>query len=169
MTCPLIARFAAALLIGVPAAVALSACQTVAVQRTGFTAEQVALLTQEGFEETEDGWTLSFEDRLLFASDSATLNEQSGPAIERMARGLLTVGITTARVEGHSDSTGATTYNQTLSLNRAQSVARVMESHGFISSNLAVRGWGEDHPIADNATLDGRQRNRRVVIIVSAL
>jgi outer membrane protein OmpA-like peptidoglycan-associated protein len=69
-------------------------------------------------------------------------------------------------VEGHTDSVGTMSYNQDLSLRRARSVAHALVSEGVSRSRLSVRGFGEGDPIASNATEAGRQRNRRVEVIV---
>ena len=65
-------------------------------------------------------------------------------------------------VAGHTDSTGAEEFNQALSERRAQSVSDYLVSEGVNADNLSVRGYGESQPIADNGTVEGRARNRRV-------
>ncbi len=144
----------------------LKGCQTTDLR--GFTRAQTEMLRAQGFAETVDGWELSFADRLLFDVDSAVLNPQIESTIDRMARGLLSVGIDAARVEGHSDATGGGDHNARLSLARASVVAAAMQARGFPAANLSIRGHGEMRPIADNATEEGRAQNRRVVIIVTA-
>ncbi|MCI5064811.1 OmpA family protein [bacterium] len=69
-------------------------------------------------------------------------------------------------IEGHTDSVGTMSYNQDLSLRRARSVAKALESEGISRSRLFVRAFGEGDPIASNSTEAGRARNRRVEIIV---
>lgn len=150
-------------------AMPLTGCQTTPPPPSGFTESQITLLRQEGFVETEEGWQLSLADRLLFSVNSSELLGEMQQTITRVSAGLAGVGITRARVEGHTDSTGSSEHNQSLSLMRAQSVATVMIANGFAPANLAVRGWGETRPIADNGTEEGRAENRRVVIIVTAL
>jgi len=66
-------------------------------------------------------------------------------------------------VQGHTDSRGGKAYNRKLSQKRADSVRKWLVNYGQIDSNrLASHGYGPDEPIADNATPDGRQKNRRV-------
>jgi OmpA-OmpF porin, OOP family len=65
-------------------------------------------------------------------------------------------------VEGHTDSTGSHEYNQALSERRATRVRDVLMDNGVPPQRLTVRGYGETDPIADNATQEGRQANRRV-------
>jgi len=67
------------------------------------------------------------------------------------------------RVEGHTDSRGGWLYNLRLSQRRATSVVRWLVQHGGVDpSRLEPHGFGLDRPIADNATPEGRQKNRRV-------
>jgi outer membrane protein OmpA-like peptidoglycan-associated protein len=70
-------------------------------------------------------------------------------------------------VEGHTDSTGSQELNQSLSEQRAQTVARYLVEQGVPGRSVKSTGLGDSQPIADNSTNDGRQKNRRVEIIVS--
>ena len=70
-------------------------------------------------------------------------------------------------VEGHTDSTGSVATNDALSLRRATSVRDYLVSQGIPASSIDVAGLGSSMPRADNATADGRARNRRVEIVVS--
>lgn len=70
-------------------------------------------------------------------------------------------------VEGHTDSIGSDSYNQTLSENRANAVRSYLISQGVKHESIASRGFGESSPVADNGTAEGRQRNRRVELVVS--
>ena len=67
-------------------------------------------------------------------------------------------------IEGHTDSQGASASNQALSDRRAKAVLDYLGSHGVSYSRLSSVGYGEDYPIADNATREGRAQNRRVEI-----
>lgn len=68
-------------------------------------------------------------------------------------------------VEGHTDATGDRDYNFNLSRNRARSVAEYLKP-GLNTDKISFRGLGPDKPIADNASPEGRSRNRRVEIII---
>lgn len=74
-----------------------------------------------------------------------------------------------AVVEGHSDSTGAASYNKQLSQRRADAVRNALiKEFGIDASRLSAIGYGEERPIADNSTTAGRQANRRVVAVMEA-
>ena len=102
-----------------------------------------------------------------FAAGTAEL---SGPAREALARFS---GIVASypglrfNVEGHTDNTGGATANQELSLRRAIAVRDYLISQSVAASTIDVAGLGSSRPVADNATGDGRARNRRVEIVVS--
>jgi outer membrane protein OmpA-like peptidoglycan-associated protein len=70
---------------------------------------------------------------------------------------------------GHTDSTGQPAYNQTLSVNRAQSVVNQLAQDGVAQQRLAASGMGANQPIADNNTEAGRAQNRRVEIYLRAM
>lgn len=69
---------------------------------------------------------------------------------------------TIIEVSGHTDSTGTDAHNQTLSEQRAQSVGAYLAAQGIDQRRLLAQGYGKRNPIADNATAEGRQANRRV-------
>jgi outer membrane protein OmpA-like peptidoglycan-associated protein len=71
------------------------------------------------------------------------------------------------KVEGHTDNTGSAAKNQDLSLKRALAVRDYLISQGIPASSTDAEGFGASSPVADNATADGRSRNRRVEIVVS--
>ena len=69
---------------------------------------------------------------------------------------------TSIQVSGHTDSVGASDYNQTLSEQRAQSVKDYLASKGVKSGRIHAVGYGKRYPIASNSTAEGRSQNRRV-------
>lgn len=147
---------------------ALSACATVR-DAHGVTPAQRQVLVAEGFVDTPDGWLLSMQDQLLFDVDSSEIKPDMRSRIQHLSENLLRVGIDHARIDGHTDNSGTAEHNQALSLARAQSVAMVMTQSGFADSHLTTAGRGESSPIADNDSEAGRQRNRRVNIIISSI
>jgi outer membrane protein OmpA-like peptidoglycan-associated protein len=68
-------------------------------------------------------------------------------------------------VEGHTDNVGNPASNKTLSVDRAKSVVAAIVSKGISSTRLSPSGYGQDKPVADNSTEEGRAKNRRVELI----
>jgi len=148
------------------AVLALSGCQTAPPK--GLSPAQVAVLKQQGFELTDEGWEFGLSGKVLFGSDVESLNPQSTEIVERIGKALLSVGIERVRVDGHTDASGKETYNQQLSLRRAKSVANVLGTVGMKQENIQLQGLGSSEPVASNDTATGRTENRRVAIVVSA-
>jgi outer membrane protein OmpA-like peptidoglycan-associated protein len=70
------------------------------------------------------------------------------------------------KLEGHTDSVGSDQYNQTLSDRRAGSVDNYLSTCGLDGKIVAVKGFGESKPVALNDTAEGRQKNRRVELVI---
>lgn len=148
------------------ALLALGGCQTPPPK--GLTPAQVAVLKQQGFELTDEGWAFGLSGKVLFGSDVETLNPPSTEIVQRIGKALLGVGIERVRIDGHTDGSGKEAYNQQLSLRRARSVATVLTAAGMKEENIQLRGLGSSQPVASNDTAKGRTENRRVSIVVSA-
>ncbi len=71
-------------------------------------------------------------------------------------------------IQGHTDNTGGTELNQTLSENRARSVKSYLMQQGIVISRMYDMGMGENYPVQDNATAAGKQANRRVEVAIYA-
>ncbi|HET7925330.1 MAG TPA: flagellar motor protein MotD, partial [Rhodanobacteraceae bacterium] len=106
---------------------------------------------------------------VLFPSGVANLSPQALPPLRDIA-GILAGFSNPLRVEGHTDDVPIATAefpsNWELSAARAGSVARLFSDHGVDSGRIAIFGWGDTHPVASNATAEGRNRNRRIAIVV---
>jgi outer membrane protein OmpA-like peptidoglycan-associated protein len=99
--------------------------------------------------------------RISFASASAQLEPDSKPVLDRIAKAHEGCkGI--VRIEGHTDSSGDEAANQQLSAARAESVRQALIERGIAANRLVAEGFGESRPVADNATAEGRQQNRRI-------
>ncbi|MDH3626032.1 MAG: OmpA family protein [Acidobacteriota bacterium] len=109
-----------------------------------------------------------FDSDILFAVDSAELSGSSYSALEQAAAVLVEYKKTAIISQGHTDSTGSDEHNQGLSERRAQSVARYLMENGIDSSRITSLGYGESHPVDDNSTTAGRERNRRVDLLLKA-
>jgi OOP family OmpA-OmpF porin len=101
-----------------------------------------------------------------FDLDKADIRADAGVILDEAASQLNQVPGTRVSVEGHTDSTGADAYNQSLSERRAGSVKDYLVSKGVDSGRLTTAGYGESQPVADNATAEVRALNRRVELKV---
>lgn len=111
---------------------------------------------------------LTVDGKTLFATNSAVLTSAGQAAISNVVQQISSFDkVDGVSVSGHTDSRGSEAYNQSLSEKRAASVANYMISQGVSASLISSVGRGELEPVADNATADGRQQNRRVEIDVS--
>lgn len=87
--------------------------------------------------------------------------------MERMAEFLEKHPDTRIRIEGHTDSVGQAAYNLKLSRERAESVRQLLaRDFAVAAGRMDARGFGEEHPLADNATAEGRAKNRRVMLVL---
>jgi len=102
-----------------------------------------------------------------FATGAATLNSTAREALARFGGVVASYPGLRFNVEGHTDNTGGAAANSELSLRRAITVRDYLITQGVAASSIDVDGLGPTRPIADNASADGRARNRRVEIVVS--
>jgi outer membrane protein OmpA-like peptidoglycan-associated protein len=101
---------------------------------------------------------------VTFDVGSYTLKPQFRATLDKVADSLKQYPNSLIDVYGHTDSTGSEAYNQTLSENRARTVANYLMSQGVPSARIRSQGFGETMPVADNASDAGRAKNRRVEI-----
>jgi outer membrane protein OmpA-like peptidoglycan-associated protein len=116
----------------------------------------------------EDLLLIHFQSDLLFSVDSSTLNSSSQTTLEDVAGVLTEFSKTAVVIQGHTDSTGSETHNQSLSERRASSVRNYLLGRGIDPERMISVGYGEGHPVTTNDTPDGRQMNRRVDILLKA-
>ena len=100
-----------------------------------------------------------------FATGSATIQADSEAILQQIVALMQQNPTLKLRVEGHTDNQGAAAANQTLSQKRAQAVVAWLTSHGVPAPRLTAQGFGASKPVADNATEDGRSKNRRVELV----
>jgi outer membrane protein OmpA-like peptidoglycan-associated protein len=110
--------------------------------------------------------TLDMPGNVTFAFDSAALNPQFHSVLDKVAQTLVEYDQTVIQVAGHTDSVGSHAYNMKLSEQRAGSVKDYLAGHGVPAKRMHTVGAGPDHPVADNATPEGRAQNRRVEITI---
>ncbi len=123
-------------------------------------------LSRLGAEVTGTEVTIRLPGSVLFDFDSAQVRPDAERTLDELAEVLKGYAGRPARIEGHTDSVASDDYNQKLSERRADAVRAWLVAHGTERTRLATRGFGETKPIADNATAEGRQRNRRVEVII---
>jgi outer membrane protein OmpA-like peptidoglycan-associated protein len=111
---------------------------------------------------TENGVLVRMKSEILFGSGSAVLKEEAIAQIEKVGDVLAKYSDDRIRIEGHTDSVGSRHSNEELSLRRADAVKRVLLGRGVKESQITALGVGEERPIADNKTAEGRRQNRRV-------
>jgi outer membrane protein OmpA-like peptidoglycan-associated protein len=104
-----------------------------------------------------------------FDTDSAAIKPGFNSTLDKLADVVVRYGKTTLTVVGHTDNVGSNAYNQQLSERRALSVAQFLESRRVNGMRLATAGKGETQPVSSNASVAGRQDNRRVEIYVEAV
>jgi OmpA-OmpF porin, OOP family len=106
-------------------------------------------------------------DRLNFATGSATILTESEDQLNNIAAVLKAFPNVNVKIGGYTDNTGDAAANQQLSQQRAQSVQQALIGKGIASSRLAAEGYGAQHPVGDNATEEGRAKNRRIALRVT--
>lgn len=111
---------------------------------------------------------VNFDSGILFAVNSAELSAAAKKDIDKLAETLQKYEGTNIIIEGHTDNTGSRELNQGLSERRAQAVANYARTRGVDASRMEAKGYAFDQPIADNTTVEGRQQNRRVEVIIVA-
>ena len=110
--------------------------------------------------------TLNMPGNITFASNSADLNQQFFGVLDSVALVLKEYNKTVVEVAGHTDSTGSRQLNQSLSERRASTVANYLAGRGIDSKRFIIVGAADTHPVATNATPEGRAQNRRVELTI---
>jgi len=113
---------------------------------------------------TPRGPSLTLDD-VLFDFEQATLRPEADRTVARAVEYLQDNPDRNALIEGHTDHTGESDYNQTLSDRRSDSIGDALIASGINPNRITSIGFGESQPVADNETVEGRQANRRVEII----
>lgn len=103
---------------------------------------------------------------ILFATDSATLSSTLISDLQILAQHLQKYADSTVQVVGHTDNTGAASYNLDLSQRRAQAVSSVLVQNGVSSGRVQSIGKGDSAPVTTNLTPEGRAQNRRVEVVI---
>jgi outer membrane protein OmpA-like peptidoglycan-associated protein len=128
-------------------------------------------LDRTGVSVTRDGdnIVLNMPGNITFPTNSADLNASFYEVLNSVSLVLNEFEQTLVEVVGHTDSTGARSYNMGLSERRADSVAAYLRTRNVRSDRLIAVGVGPDYPVATNETVEGRQLNRRVELTLVPL
>lgn len=100
-----------------------------------------------------------------FETGKADIKPESQTIVDQVADMLKSNDSLNVSIEGHTDNVGTAAFNKTLSENRAKSVMDAIIARGIEKSRLSAKGWGQEKPIGDNKTEEGRAKNRRVEIV----
>jgi outer membrane protein OmpA-like peptidoglycan-associated protein len=111
--------------------------------------------------------TLSDAGDVLFAFNQSDLTPTAKSQLDSIMGKLLDADVVSIKIVGHTDSVGGDAYNQALSERRASSVAQYLLSQGVAPNKVTSEGKGESQPVADNATDEGRAKNRRVELHIN--
>ena len=125
-----------------------------------------ALLVDMNAKQTERGMVITIGD-VLFATNEANLTPNGMSTLRKLADVMTQNPERTVLVEGFTDSTGSSSYNQDLSQRRANAVASALGSMGVQRERIAMKAYGEAFPVAGNDTASNRQLNRRVEVVLS--
>jgi len=128
-----------------------------ATQGTGVTVSQTA----------DNRLKLDIPSDVSFDTNRYDIKPNLRPILNRFATTLNDNPVTTVTIIGHTDTTGTDAINNPLSVNRAAATRDYLVARGVASSRIAIDGRGSREPIADNNTVGGRAKNRRVEIFVA--
>lgn len=109
---------------------------------------------------------------VLFDFDKSDIRPDAAAALEKLLT-IINAEKGSVRIEGHTDAKGGDAYNQALSMRRAEAVKAWLAGRGVASERMTTMGWGEQRPVAPNAKAngeddpEGRQRNRRVQVVIA--
>jgi len=133
----------------------------------------LAIVEQKAMEQeitANDMWQALQKDGFMslyinFDTNKATIKPESAGIIDQIVALMKSQPDLKLAIEGHTDSQGAPESNKTLSLNRAKAVIKQVSEGGISASRMSAVGWGQEKPVADNRTEEGRAKNRRVEIV----
>ena len=102
----------------------------------------------------------------LFETNSSTLKVEHFSALDSIMDFLLSHPSLDVKISGHTDNTGRESHNKTLSTKRAEVVAEYLIANGVSGGRVTFEGFGSSRPIAPNSTDAGRNKNRRVELLI---
>ena len=111
---------------------------------------------------------ITLDSGILFDVDKYDLRPEAERALASLAVVLKEADVKAFQIDGHTDSDASDEHNQVLSENRANAVKNFLAAQG-LTSEITINGYGESRPIATNDTPEGKQKNRRVEIIIPTI
>lgn len=117
---------------------------------------------------TENGIEVTLKNDILFATSSAELSVAAKQTLTDLNKVLKKYPENIIQVQGHTDSSGSVSFNQTLSQQRAKAVCDFILANGLKTDSLTYIGFGANQPIASNDTAEGKAKNRRVELKITA-
>lgn len=119
-------------------------------------------------ERVGEGIVVEFSSNVLFGFDSSNLSADAKVNLDKLVKILNVYPDTDIEVQGHTDSKGSQSYNQSLSESRAGAVSEYLYNNGISNTRIRTKGFGENMPKYDNNTENGRSQNRRVEFLITA-
>jgi len=111
---------------------------------------------------------ITLDSGILFDVDKYDVRPEAAEVLKNLATVLKEADIKAFEIDGHTDSDASDEHNQVLSENRANAVKNFLASQD-ITAEITIKGYGESRPIASNDTPEGKQKNRRVEIIIPTI
>lgn len=136
----------------------------VVVERPGRGGWDRGAMRGYGFRQTPRGATMTLQEDVLFATDSAVLRPGAVAKLRALSDYLRDNPGVRVAIDGHTDARGTDAHNDALSLRRADAVRTAFDRMGVTRARFSVKGFGERQPVATNATPQGMRQNRRVEI-----
>jgi outer membrane protein OmpA-like peptidoglycan-associated protein len=119
-------------------------------------------------ERVGEGIVVEFSSNVLFGYDSSSLSGEAKTNLDKLVKVLNVYPDTDIEIQGHTDSKGSQSYNQSLSETRAESVSGYLYNNGISNNRIRTKGFGENVPKYDNDSDSGRSQNRRVEFLITA-
>ncbi len=130
--------------------------------------EQATAGTGVGVSQTADNrLKLEIPSDISFDTGRSTIKPNLGGVLNQFATTLNANPVTSVSIIGHTDSTGSDAVNNPLSLDRANSARDYLIARGVAVARFSTEGRGSREPVADNNTVDGRAKNRRIEVYVA--